>query len=167
MTFARRMLPFLLLPILLPAQADLYQKVAPADRPFLKEGMERYVRDQIRRNWSDLYEIKFPGYAIQTDYDDLSGKVPILSKADFARTTDESVSNGSKPYMLSFTLTSITPVKGGYEIRGCSKVQRERFHFKGILAFTAYDSGGQIRFGAWKFVYFMPHSCSQTSDSEM
>jgi hypothetical protein len=166
MAFARWTILLLFLPMLLPAQTEPYLQVSPSNRLPIKQGIERYARDQIKRNWSDLFEIKIPGYAVQTEYDDLSGTVPVLGKPDFARIMDEAVSNGSKPYMQTFRLTSITPVSGGYEIRGCSKAQRESFHFKGILAFTAYESDGQIRFGAWRFVYFMPHSCSQTSDSE-
>ena len=79
---------------------------------------------------------------------------------------DELTSNGTEPYMQSFDLVSITPVKGGYEVRGCSKAQRESFHFKGIVMFTAYASDGKVRFGGWKYIYSMPHSCSQTTDSE-
>jgi hypothetical protein len=156
----------ILLPFLFAARTDVYQQVGSADRQPLKQGVERYTQDQIKRNWSDLFEIKIPGYAIDADYDDLSGKTPVHSKKDFVDAMDERVSNGSLPFMQSFDLTSITPVKGGYEVRGCSKAQRESFHFKGIVKFTAYVSDGQVRFGSWMFVYSMPHSCSQTSDSE-
>jgi hypothetical protein len=162
----RRILPLILLPLLLAAKGDLYKQVASADRQPLKEGLDRYVRDQIKRNWSDLFEIKIPGYAIVADFDDLSDKAPVLSKQDFVDVMNEQISNGSRPFMQSFSLASITPVKGGYEVRGCSKAQRESFHFKGILAFTAYVSDGKVRFGGWRFVDSMPHSCSQTSDSE-
>jgi hypothetical protein len=163
---ARGLFPIILLPLLLAAKADLYQQVAPADRQPLKDGLERYSRDQIKRNWADLYEIKASGYAIDTDYDDLSGKSPILSKKDFVDALNERVSNGSLPFMQSFDLVSIAPVKGGYEIRGCSKAQRESFHFKGVVRFMAYVSDGKLRFGSWMFVYSMPHSCSQTADNE-
>ena len=144
----------------------MYDRVALADRQSLKEGLERYMRDQIKHNWADLFEIKILGYPIDTDYDDLSGKVPVLSKKEFVDEMDERVSNGSLPSMQSFDLVSITPVKGGYEVRGCSRAQRENFHFKGIVKLTAYISDGQVRFGSWTFVYSMPHSCSQTADSE-
>jgi hypothetical protein len=163
---ARRILPLIFLPFLLAAKTDLYQQVAPADRPLLKAGLDRYVQDEIKRNWSDLFEIKFAGYAISADYDDLSGKAPALSKKDFVDVMEEQVSNGSRPFMQSFDLVSITPVKGGYEVRGCSRAQRESFHFKGILKFTAYVSDGQVNFGGWNFIHSMPHSCSQKADSE-
>jgi hypothetical protein len=162
----RRILPLILLPLLLAAKGDMYQQVAPVDRQPLKEGLDRYVRDQIKRDWADLFEIKIPGFAIDADYDDLSGKAPVLSKQGYVDVMDEQVSNGSRPYMRSFNLVSIIPVKGGYEVRGCSKAQRESFHFKGILKFTAYVSDGKVRFGAWNYVDSMPHSCSQTTDSE-
>jgi hypothetical protein len=162
----RRLFPLVFLPLLLAAHLDLYEQVPPADRQPLKQGIKRYTQDQIKRDWTDLFDVAIPGYAIDTDYDDLSGKAPALSKNNFAHALDERVGNGMLPFMESFNLVSITPVKGGYEIRGCSKAQRESFHFKGILRFTAYDSNGQIRFGAWSFVYSMPHSCSQKTDSE-
>jgi len=156
-----------LLPFLLAAKGDLYQPVAPADRQLLKEGLDRYVQDQIKRNWSDLFEIKIPGYAIETNYDDLSGNAPVLSKHEFIEKMYQLTSNGTEPYMQSFDLVSITPVKGGYEVHGCSKAQRESFHFKGILTFTAYVSDGQVHFGGWKYIYLMPHLCSQTEDSKI
>jgi hypothetical protein len=163
---ARRTLLLFLLPFLLAAKTDRYEQVSPADRAVLHSGLERYVQDQITANWSDLFEIKIPGYAIQTDYDDLSGKTPLLSKEDFVATMSEGVSNGSRPVLQSFDLRSITPMKGGYEIRACSKAQRESFHFQGIVKFTAYISDGRVQFGSWVFVVSMPHSCSQKEDSE-
>jgi hypothetical protein len=163
---ARRILPLILLPLLLAAKGDLYQQVAPADRQSLKEGLDRYVRDQIKRDWADLFEIKIPGYAIVADFDDLSGKAPVLSKQDFVDVMNEQIGNGSRPFVQSFSLASITPMKGGYEVRGCSKAQRESFHFKGILTFNAYVSHGQVRFGGWHYVDSMPQSCRHTGDSE-
>jgi hypothetical protein len=163
---ARRTILLILLPFLVAAKTDLYQQVALADRPLLKDGLDRYVRDQIKRNWSDLFEIKIPGYAIDTNYDDLSANAPALSKKAFADAMEERVSNGSLPFMQSFDLVSITPMNGGYEVRGCSKAQRESFHFKGIVKLNAYVSNGQVHFGSWIFAYSMPHSCSQTTDSE-
>jgi hypothetical protein len=162
----RRILPLILLPLLLAAKGDLYQQVIPADRQPFKEGLDRYVRDQIKRDWADLFEIKIPGFAIVADYDDLSGKAPVLSKQEFGEVMNEQINNGSRPFMQSFNLVSIIPVKGGYEVRGCSKAQRESFHFKGILKFTAYVSDGKVRFGGWNYVDSMPHSCSRTNDSE-
>lgn len=162
----RRILPLFLLPFLLAAKGDLYLRVAPADRQLLKDGIDRYVRDQIKRDWSDLFEIKIPGFAIVADYDDLSDKAPVLSKSEFVDVMNEQVSNGSRPFMQSFNLKSITPVKGGYEVRGCSKAQRESFHFKGILTFAAYISDGRVRFGGWRYVDSMPQSCSHAEDSE-
>lgn len=119
----RRILPLFLLPFLLAAKGDLYLRVAPADRQLLKDGIDRYVRDQIKRDWSDLFEIKIPGFAIVADYDDLSDKVPVLSKSEFVDVMNEQVSNGSRPFMQSFNLKSITPVKGAMR---CAAVQKLR-----------------------------------------
>jgi hypothetical protein len=163
---SRNILPLILLPLLLAAKGDIYKQVVPADRPLLRDGVDRYVRDQIKRDWTDLFEIKFPGFAIVADYDDLSGKAPVLSKQDFADVMNEQIYDGSRPFMRSFHLVSITPVKGGYEVRGCSKAQRESFHFKGILTFTAYVSNGQVRFGGWRYIDSMPQSCRHTEGSE-
>ncbi len=102
----------ILLPFLFAARTDVYQQVGSADRQPLKQGVERYTQDQIKRNWSDLFEIKIPGYAIDADYDALSGKTPVHSKKDFVDAMDERVSNGSLPFMQSFDLTSITPREG-------------------------------------------------------
>jgi hypothetical protein len=155
----------LLLPLLLAAKSDPYEKVAPADRASVETGLQRYIKDQIGRNWADLYEIAVPGYAIQGDYDDLTGKrEPFLSKDGFVQAEENQLANGTLPLMKSFDVVSTAPVEGGYEVRGCSKAQRESFKFKGILRFNAYVSKGQIRFGAWSFVYAMPHSCPQTVD---
>jgi hypothetical protein len=128
--------------------------------------VKRYARDQIKRNWSDLFELKIPGYAVSADYDDLSGKAPVLTKRQFTEEMENAVSSGSQPVMQSFDLMSVVPVEGGYEVHACSRAQRESFHFKGVVKFTAYLSSGQVHFGSWIFVHFMPHSCSQTTDSE-
>ena len=132
----------------------------------LKSGLDRYVRDQETQNQPDLFEIAVPGFATNGDYDDPSGKnEPILSKQQFVHAMEASVESGVRPIMQSFDLDSITPVKGGYEVRACSKSQRESFRFKGILRLNVYVSDDQMRFGGWTYVYAMPHSCSQTTDS--
>jgi hypothetical protein len=140
-----RVLPLIVLPFILAAKTDLYQQVRPADRSLLRESLERYTRDQIKRNWSDLFEIKILGYPIRTDYDDLSGKAPAPSQKEFVEEMERSVSDGSLPVMPSFDLVSIAPVKGGYEVRGCSAAQSERFHFKGIVTLNANLSAGQVQ----------------------
>jgi hypothetical protein len=162
---ARRIFILLLLPLLLAAKSDPYEKVAPADRVSVETGLQRYVKDQIGRKWADLYEIAVPGYAVQGDYDDPTGKrEPFLSKDAFVHAERDKLADGILPLMTSFKLVSIAPVEGGYEVRGCSKSKRESFNFKGIVRFAAYVVKGQIRFGAWSFVYAMPHSCTQTED---
>lgn len=155
-----------LLPVAFAAKANIFDQVAPADRTPLSTGIERYAHDQETQNWSDLFEIAVPGFATRGDYDDPSGKLePILSKQAFVSEMEEGVESGGRPIMQSFDLTSITPVKGGYEVRACSKAQRESFHFKGIVKFNVYVSSTQMRFGGWTYVYAMPHSCSQTTDT--
>jgi len=163
---SRKTLFLALVPCLLAARTNPYQQVAPADRPAVEEGIQRYARDQIKRNWSDLFELKIPGYAIDTDFDDVSGTARVLTKRQFIDEMENGVTSGSKPVMQSFDLISVAPVNDGYEVRACSKAQRESFHFKGVVKFTAYLSNGQVRFGSWKFIYLMPHSCSQTTDSQ-
>lgn len=154
------------LPFPLAAQTNMYAHVAPADQARLKSGLDRYVRDQETQNWPDLFEIAVSGFAMNGNYDDPSGKnEPILSKQQFVHAMEASVESGVRPIMQSFDLHSITPVKGGYEVRACSKSQRESFSFKGILRLNAYVSDDQMRFGGWTYVYAMPHSCSQTTDS--
>jgi hypothetical protein len=162
----RRRLLTALIPFLLSAKTDPYQQVAPPDRLAVKEGVERYARDQLKRNWSDLFELKIPSYAIRTDHDDVSSKAPFLTKQQFTDEMENAVKSGSHPVMQSFDLISVAPVDGGYEVRACSKAQRESFHFKGIVEFTAYVSNRQVHFGSWRFVHSMPHSCSQTADSQ-
>ncbi|MGA8029717.1 MAG: hypothetical protein WB992_21445 [Bryobacteraceae bacterium] len=138
----RRALPLPLVTFSLTAKTDPYQQVAPSDRPSLKKGVERYARDQIRRNWSDLFELKVPGYAVNADYDDVSGNAPVLTKKQFIDEMENAVRSGSHPAMQSFDLISVAPVKAGYDVHACSKAQRENFHFKGIVDFTAYVSNG-------------------------
>ena len=156
----------ILLPLLLAAKTNPYERVAPTDLAQLKSGLIRYVRDQETRNWPDLFEIAIPGFATRGDYDDPSGRnEPILSKQEFVHAMEVGVDTGVRPILQSFKLTSITRMEGGYEVRACSRAQRESFHFKGILRLNVYVSGNQMRFGGWTYVYAMPHSCSQTTDS--
>jgi hypothetical protein len=164
---ARRLIPLALVPFLLASKPDTFARVAPADLSQFKSGLARYVHDQETRNWADLYEIAVPGYAVRGDFDDPAGKnEPFLKKPDFVSTMESNLEGGVLPVLQSFELRSINPTQNGYEIRACSKSQRENFHFKGIVTFNAYRIDGQVRFGAWRYVYAMPHSCDQTSDSQ-
>lgn len=43
---------------LLGATTDPYSTLAPEQRSLLKPVVERYVRDQIKQDWADLWEIQ-------------------------------------------------------------------------------------------------------------
>jgi hypothetical protein len=159
----QQIIPVALL-FLLAAKADPLRSVSDADRELLRAGLKRYSADEIKRNFSDLYDIQDQDVATRRELG-LSDDGPPVDRATFENGMKSAIEGGSAPTLQSFELTEVIPIRGHYMVRACSTAQRENFHYKGIIEFDAFIQDGKVRFGAWRFKFYSPHSCSQQEDS--
>lgn len=155
--------------ILVPASAhrakpDPFSGISSQDRSALEPSIGRYVRDQMKLDWTDLWEIDEQDIDTKRDFL-LKDDAPVVSKEQYVELKKDAIAGGGVPLMTSFELVSVVPQSDGFLISGCAASKRESFHFKGIVNFVAHVRNGNATFGSWSYKYLMPHSCSQTADS--
>jgi hypothetical protein len=105
---------------------DPYSAVTPAQRAILQPVIERYVRDQIRQDWGDLWEIQDQTSDLKNEL--LSGKrdAPNLNKQQFISAMRETIGSGY-PRLRSFELREVKPDKGNFVMVGCGFATREEW----------------------------------------
>lgn len=122
--------------MLLGAGNDPYSRVTAAQRAILQPVIERYVRDQIRQDWGDLWEIQDQTADLKNEL--LSGQrdAPTLTKQQFMEAMRETIGSGY-PRLRSFDLREVKPENGNFLMIGCGVATREawkqqRFVIAGI-----------------------------------
>jgi hypothetical protein len=146
------------------AKNDPFAGIAPQDRSVLEPAISRYTHDQMKHDWTDLWQIDEQDIDTKRDFL-LKDDSPAVSREQYVERKEEAIASGGVPLMSSFELISVVPQSDGFLISGCAAAKRESFHFKGIVEFIAHVRNGKATFGSWRYKYLMPHSCSQTTDS--
>jgi hypothetical protein len=141
-----------------------FASVQPRDRALLEPAIKRFAQDEMKLNWSDLWEIDEQDVATKREFS-LKDDAPLVDRQDYIEYKQDALASGGVPVMTSFDLTSVVPDGDGFTVSGCSSAKRESFHFKGIIEVEAHIRQGKVTFGSWRFKYLMPHSCSQKEDS--
>lgn len=111
---------------LLGAGNDPYSAVTPAQRTILQPVIERYVRDQIKQDWADLWEIQDQTADLKNEL--LQGRrdAPNLTKQQFVAAMRETIGSGY-PRLRSFDLREIKPDNGNFVMIGCGLATREEW----------------------------------------
>ena len=114
------------------ATNDPYSATTPDQRAILKPVIERYVRDQIRQDWGDLWEIQDQTSDLKNEL--LSGRrdAPDLSKQQFVSAMRETIGSGY-PRLRSFELRDVKPDNGNFVMIGCGIATRESWKQKGVI----------------------------------
>ncbi len=146
------------------SKPDPFASVQPSDRALLEPAIKRFAQDEMKLNWSDLWEIDEQDLDTKRDFL-LKDDAPLVDRKEYIEYKQDALASGGVPVMTSFDLTSVVPDGNGFLVSGCSSAKRESFHFKGIIEVEAHIRQGKVTFGSWSFKYLMPHSCSQKEDS--
>jgi hypothetical protein len=112
--------------VLMGAGSDPYSAVTPAQRTILQPVIERYVRDQIKQDWGDLWEIQDQTADLKNEL--VSGKrdAPNLTKKQFVAAMRETIGSGY-PRLRSFELREVKPDNGNFIMIGCGLATREEW----------------------------------------
>jgi hypothetical protein len=128
---------------------DPYSSLSQAERETLKPQVERWVKDQIKHNWSDLWEI-------QDETSELKNEIllgdrdhPDLSRSDFVEAMRETMGIGY-PEIRAFTLIEVKGESERFRVKGCGKLQRENWKQTSITTVEARIVNNKVLFG-------MPH----------
>ena len=143
---------FLLL--FLPIQAtepNPYSALTPEQRSILQPGIERYVSDQVKKNWADLWEIQDQTVEVKREL--LLGESgPDMDRKQFSKLMKYTIETGGRPHLTKFELQEVRPDKGNFLVVGCGTAVRESFHIHGIVIFGARIIEGKPVFDIFSFV---------------
>lgn len=161
-----QILAFVFLPALMATKTDPFATVPEKDHAVLEAGIKRFAADEIKLNFADLYDFQEQDISMRRDLG-LPDNGPLIDRSTFVERMKSAIEDGNSPFLKTFELREIIPVKGHYLIHACSKAQRENFRYLGIIQFEAFIQDEKVHFGTWSFVYNSPHSCEQKEDSPM
>lgn len=134
---------------------DPYANVPAEQRQAYKAVIERFVRDQIKQNWADLWEIQDQTPDMKNTLLQGDRNAPDLSKDQFVQAMRYTVGSGSFPRLRSFTLREIKKDKEGFVMIGCGKATREAWKQTGFVIAGIRLVNGTPKIDIW----------SMTSDS--
>jgi hypothetical protein len=135
------------------AALDPYESLAPAERALLEPQIERWIRDQTKHNWSDLWEIQDQTPALKNEL--LLGRrdAPDMERNEYVQAMKNTIGSGY-PEIRAFHLTEVDKEADGFQVVGCAKLQREEWkkitvqyvHVKVVNArvlFGLYEGSGE------------------------
>jgi hypothetical protein len=137
------------------AVTDPYASLTPEVREVLKPGVERYIHDQIKQDWADLWEIQDQTSDLKNELLLGNRTAPDMTKEQFVSAMREVIATGGHPRMRTFDLRVARADKGNYIVIGCASAVRELWHQMGFVIFAAKIADGKPKFDIW----------SMTSDS--
>lgn len=131
------------------AAPDPYQPLTPAEKALLKPQIERWIRDQIKHNWSDMWEMQDQTPALKNEL--LLGRkdAPDMQRNEYVQAMKDTIGSGI-PEIRVFQLTEIDKEAGGFQIVGCAKLQREEWKKTTIQYVHVRVMNGKVLFGLYE-----------------
>jgi hypothetical protein len=123
-----------------------YSSLTSTERATLKPQVERWIHDQVKHEWSDMWEIQDQTPELKNEL--LLGRkdAPDMDRSQYAQAMQGTVGVGI-PEIKSFTLREIRKQNGGFWILGCGKLQREEWKQTSITDVHAKIVNGKVLFG--------------------
>ncbi len=131
------------------AAPDPYQSLTPAEKALLKPQIERWIHDQIKHNWSDMWEIQDQTPALKNDL--LLGRkdAPDMERNEYMQAMRDTIGSGY-PEIRAFRLTEIDKEADGFQVVGCAKLQREEWKKITIQYVHVRVVNGKVLFGLYE-----------------
>jgi hypothetical protein len=136
---------------------DPYASLSAEEKAVLKPGIERYVHDQLKQNWADLWEIQDQTSDLKNELLLGNRTAPDMTKEQFVAAMKEMIGTGGYPIMREFELRTVKADKGNFVVIGCAKATRESWHQTGFVVFGAKIAEGKPKFDIWSVT---SNSCS-------
>jgi hypothetical protein len=136
------------------ATGDPYSTLTSEQKSLLKPVVERYVRDQIKQDWADLWEIQDQTSDLKNELLLGHRDAPDLSKEQFVSAMRETIGTGY-PRLRSFELREVKDDKGNFIMIGCGYATREEWKQTGYVIAGIKVVQGKPKVDLW----------SMTSDS--
>jgi hypothetical protein len=126
--------------------SDPYGSLAPDEKTILKPQIERWIRDQEKHNWADMWEIQDQTSELKNEL--LLGRrdAPDMDRSQYVQAMQSTIGVGY-PEIRAFTLREIRREDGGFWILGCGKQQREAWKQTSITNVHVRIVSGKVMFG--------------------
>jgi hypothetical protein len=125
---------------------DPYGPLTPDEKTLLKPQIDRWVHDQVKHDWADMWEIQDQTSELKNDL--LLGQrdAPDMDRSHYVQAMRETIGVGY-PEIKSFRLLEIRREDSGFWILGCGKKQREEWKQTSITDVHARIVKGKVIFG--------------------
>jgi len=135
---------------------DPYATVSQAERDLLKPQIERWIRDWVKHDWPDLWEIQDQTPELKDEL--LLGykTAPDMNREAFVEAMRNTIGIGY-PEIKAFTLTEVDKEPTGFQVVGCAKLQREAWKQTSVQYIHVRINDGKLLFG---FLDSSPEKCT-------
>jgi hypothetical protein len=125
---------------------DPYSSLSPDETRLLKPQIERWIRDQVKHDWSDLWEIQDQTPDLKNEL--LLGEkdAPDMDRGHYIEAMKSTIGIGY-PEIKAFRLHEIRKENEGFWILGCGKKQRESWKQTSVTDVHARIAKGKALFG--------------------
>jgi hypothetical protein len=107
--------------------SDPYAALTPEQRKILQPAIERWIHDQIKHDWADLWEIQDQTGDLKNELVSGQRTAPDLIKTQFVEAMKETIGIGY-PEIKAFRLLDVKTEGDGFSVIGCGREQREEWH---------------------------------------
>jgi hypothetical protein len=126
-----------------------YESITPAEKVLLKPQIERWIHDQIKHDWSDMWEIQDQTPALKNEL--LLGRkdAPDMARNEYMQAMKDTIGVGY-PEIKAFKLTEVDKEADGFQVVGCAKLQREEWKKITIQYVHLRVVNGKVLFGLYE-----------------
>ncbi len=126
---------------------DPYQTLSAAEKAHLQPKIERWIQDQLRHDWADLWEIQDRTPELKKELLLGQRNAPNLDRDQYVEAMKNTIGVGY-PEIEGFTLTEVDRESDGFQVVGCAKLQREHWKQTSIQYIHVRVADGKAFF-AW------------------
>ena len=126
--------------------SDPYGSLAPEEKTLLRPQIQRWIRDQEKHDWADMWEIQDQTPELKNEL--LLGRrdAPDMDRSQYVQAMRATIGVGY-PEIRAFTLREVRREDGGFWILGCGKQQREAWKQTSITDVHARIVKDKVVFG--------------------
>ena len=128
------------------AATDPYQSLSPAETALLKPQIDRWIHDQLKHDWSDMWERQDQTPELKNEL--LLGRkdAPDMDRNQYVQAMRNTIGIGY-PEIRAFTLTAVDKETGGFQVVGCARLQREEWRATTVQYIHVRIINGKVLFG--------------------
>ncbi|MGA2355909.1 MAG: hypothetical protein ABSG02_15540 [Terriglobales bacterium] len=125
---------------------DAYELISATDKTLLKPQVERWIRDQVKHDWSDLWEIQDQTREMKNSLLLGNKDAPDIDRHQYVQAMRATIGTGY-PEIRAFTLSEVDKEPDGFQVVGCAKMRREEWAQTSIEYIHVRIVNGKALFG--------------------